>query len=71
MGTLLHLPRTVDIICPLCRQHQKMINTKNALKGYNDNIWYPASPFCCDAMRMLDTPEWNAALDIALANELE
>jgi hypothetical protein len=53
-----HISR--HIICPLCRGKQEM------RRAPDSKIWFPYAPFCCDAMRFLDTPEWNALLDDAL-----
>jgi hypothetical protein len=50
------------IVCPLCKGTQKM------KRAPNSKIWFPYAPFCCDAMRYLDTPEWNALLDKAINN---
>jgi hypothetical protein len=50
------------INCPLCGQRQKMVRAPNS------KIWFPYAPFCCDAMRYLDTPEWNTLLDKAIDN---
>lgn len=72
MSNVIELQRTCEITCPLCRQKQKMILSRaNKLKYQTVDLWFPISPFCCDAMRILDTPEWNAALDTALSEVLE
>lgn len=50
----------VTIKCPMCKKQQKM------KYAYGSSTYFPYAPFCCDAMRYLDTVEWNKLLDEAL-----
>jgi hypothetical protein len=50
----------ITICCPLCNRNQEM------RYAHGNRLYFPIAPFCCDAMRFLDTPEWNDKLDLAI-----
>lgn len=65
VGKLLSFPTIpkLQVVCPMCKKHQQFRKTGDS--------WWPCAPFCCDAMRNLDTPEWNELLDTAIQEALE
>ena len=56
--------QSLHIDCPVCHQSQKLaLDSKS-------KVWFPVSPFCCEVMRMADTPDWNSILDGLIAKAI-
>lgn len=55
---MLLIPVSFCIICPACKQKQRMDS--------DENIYFPVSPYCCEVMQYRDTKEWNTKLDEAI-----
>lgn len=61
---LLYFKQRLEIYCPMCGKPQTMEYDTNS------HIWFAIPKFCCDAMQLLDSHNWNTLLDLAIETAL-